>query len=142
MNNLKDILEDISIKYKIDLNSSGKHIREFNLKNVLKVTENEFKKNSYRVILFNKYGKDVIVNFSKFDISNGSTYKIIDIENRKKVIKSGTVNKDAKITFHMSLKDFENPLHNNKAIKTLDNFGVFIIEFKIKKRSFFERLFN
>jgi hypothetical protein len=133
---------DWKSKYKIDLNSSGKHIREFNLKNVLKVTENEFKKNSYRVILFNKYGKDVIVNFSKFDISNGSTYKIIDIENRKKVIKSGTVNKDAKITFHMSLKDFENPLHNNKAIKTLDNFGVFIIEFKIKKRSFFERLFN
>ncbi len=42
----------------------------------------------------------------------------------------------------MNLKNFEQPLHNNKALKTSDNFGVFIIEFKIQKRSFFERLFN
>ncbi len=133
---------DWKSQFKIDLNSSSKHISKFDLKNVLKVVENEFKKNNYRVVLFNKYGKNVMVDFSKYNIPNGSTYNIVDAENREKVIKSGKVNRDAKIIFPMNLKNFEQPLHNNKALKTLDNFGVYIVEFKIKKRSFFESLFN
>jgi len=133
---------DWKSQFKIDLNSSSKHISKFDLKNVLKVVENEFKKNNYRVVLFNKYGKNVMVDFSKYNIPNGSTYNIVDAENREKVIKSGKVNRDAKIIFPMNLKNFEQPLHNNKALKTLDNFGVYIVEFKMKKKSFFERLFN
>ena len=86
--------------------------------------------------MFNKYGNDVIVDFSKYNISKESTYRIVDVENSEKVIKSGKVNRDTKITFPMNLKNFEQPLHNNKALKTSDNFGVYIVEFKIKKKSF------
>lgn len=126
---------DWKSQFKIDLNSSSKHIREFNLKNVLKITEQSSKKNNYRVILFNKYGKDVIVDFSKYNISKGSTYRIVDVENSKIIIKSGKVNRDTKITFPMNLKNFEHPLHNDKAVKTLDNFGVYNIEFEVLKNS-------
>jgi len=129
-------------KYGLEAKTTYKNFKEFNLKNVLNVTENKFKKNTYRVVLFSKEGKDVVVDFSKYNISKGSTYKIVDVENRKKVIKSGKVDKDAKITFPMNLKDFEKPLHNIKAKKSLNNFGVYVVEFKMKKKSFFGQLFN
>ena len=81
-------------------------------------------------MLFSKEGKDVEVDFSKYNIPKGSTFQIIDIENPDAIIKSGKVNKDSKIIVPMALKEFDLPLHNTKAQKTLDNFGVFIIEFK------------
>ncbi len=129
-------------KYGLETQTTYKNFKEFNIKNVLNITKNEYKDNNYRVVLFNREGKDVVVDFSKFNIPKGSTYTIVDVENRKSVVKSGKINKDEKIVFPMNPEGFEQPLHNTKAQKTLDNFGVYIIEFKLKKRSFFERLFN
>lgn len=129
-------------KYGLETQTTYKNFKEFNLKNVLNITKNEYKDNNYRVVLFNKNGKDVTVDFSKFNISKGSTYNIVDIENLTKIIKSGKIDKGGKIVFPMNLKSFEKPTNNTKAQKTLNNFGVYIIEFKMEKRSFFERLFN
>ena len=129
-------------KYGLETQTIYKNFKEFNLKSVLNITKNEYKDNSYRVVLFNKKGKDVEVDFSKFDIPKGSTYNIIDIENHNKVIKSGNVNKSKKIVFPMALISFEKPTNNTKAQKSLNNFGVYIIEFKTKKKSFFKRWFK
>ena len=129
-------------KYGLEIQTTYKNYKEFDLNNALKVTKNSFKKNSYRLVLFSKDGKDVKADFSNYKILKGSTYKIVDVENRKTVVKSGKVNKEAKIVIPMSSKEFDLPLHNAKAQKTLNNFGVYFIEFKLKKRSFFERLFN
>ena len=71
------------------------------------------------------------------------TYKIYDIENSHKVLKSGEITKTLKVSFPMNLTNFEKPLHNTLAIKSADNFGVFRIEFeKSEKKSFFKRLFG
>ena len=129
-------------KYGLETQTTYKNFKEFNLKNVLNITKNEYKDNNYRVVLLNKNEKDVTVDFSKFNISKGSTYNIVDIENHNKVIKSGKIDKGGKIVFPMNLKSFEKPTNNTKAQKSLNNFGVYNIEFKMKKRSFFERLFN
>ena len=57
---------------------------------------------------------------------------------------------DHKVTFPMQLTEFEKPLHNSQAKKTINNFGVFIIEFEDQrtaqvteeKLNLFERFFK
>lgn len=114
--------------FNIDANSQRKHISAFNLDNVLDVTKSEYKVNNYRVVLFNKEEQDVVVDFSKYKILKGSNYIIIDVENLNTVLKSGTLTEDSKITVPMQTV---NPSKN----KTLNNFGVFIIEFENSKKS-------
>ncbi|TXG34551.1 right-handed parallel beta-helix repeat-containing protein [Seonamhaeicola maritimus] len=131
---------------KLDLNSQHKRIKDFNLKPILDITRNEYKPNNYRVVLFDKFGEDIKVDFSKYNIPKNTTYKIYDIENRKEVLISAKITSDFMIHFPMNTKPFQKPLHNEKSQKTLNNFGVFIIEFEttqIKKRKgFFKRLFE
>ncbi len=126
-------------EYNIDSKSNWRHISKFNMKAVLDLTENKFKRHTYRVVLFSKEGKDVSVDLSKYKIPKGSAYKIIDIENPDASIKTGKVNKDVKIIIPMHLDKFDRPLHNEKAQKTLYNFGVYTIAFKIKRKSFIQR---
>ncbi len=127
--------EDWQSKYKLDQNSQWKNIKEFDLKNVLSVSSNAQKPNSYTVALFNKQGNDVIVDFSEFNIPKGTTYKIYDAENRNEIVASGIIDKDNKVPFPMNLSTFEKPLHNDKTKKTETNFGVFIIQFEAEETS-------
>ncbi|WP_452226331.1 hypothetical protein [Lacinutrix cladophorae] len=133
--------------FNIDISSQKKHIGAFNLNNVLDITKSEYKNNSFRVVLFNKEEQDVVVDFSEYNIEKGSAFTITDVEDLNHILKSGTVTEDSKITVPMQAVD---PSRN----KTLNNFGVFIIEFKKDKqlkatpskkesglKRFFKRLF-
>ncbi len=115
-------------KFNIDINSQKKHIGAFNLDNVLDITKSEYKTNSYRVVLFNKEEQDVVVDFSEYNIQKGSKYTITDVENLDRVLKTGTLAEDAKITVPMQAV-------NPTETKTLNNFGVFIIEFKDTRKT-------
>jgi parallel beta-helix repeat protein len=126
-------------KHQIDENSTWKHISEFNMNHVLDVTQNEYNKNKFRIVLFNKNENDVTVDFSNYNLPQGISYTIIDIEDHKKILKSGVLNDNKKIVFPMKLNG------SNKN-KSLDNFGVYTIEFNeakiTKKTSFVSRLFK
>lgn len=115
--------------YDLDMNSEWKHIKEFDLEPVLSISEQAQNPNTYTISLFNKKGEDVEVDFSDYKISKGTSYKIYDVENRKEVIVSGIINDSKKVSFPMNLSQFEKALHNEKAEKTVSNFGVFMIEF-------------
>lgn len=119
--------------YKIDLQSETKHIRDFELPSVLGISDCGQKR--YRVSLFSKQGQDVLVDFSKFQISKGVTYKIYDVENRNVILKKGMVNEDLVVEFPMNVKAIEKPLYNTTAKKTLNNFGVYFIEFEGLKQA-------
>jgi len=126
-------------KFNIDTNSERKHISAFNLNNVLNITKSEYKADQYRVVLFNKLEQNVAVDFSRFEIKNGNTYTITDVENLENVLKSGVLNEDSKIIVPMQAI-------NPSEIKTLNNFGVYIIEFNKpeinKKVGFVSKFFN
>ena len=132
--------------FKIDANSEVKHLNAFNLDPVLSISKFSDKANKYRIALFEKNGNDVSVDFSRYRIPIGSTYRIYDVENRKHILKSGVLKKDLKIFVPMNDLSFEKPLHNLKAQKTLNNFGVYLIEFegdeKKKRKTFFGKLFS
>ena len=126
-------------KHQIDENSTWKHISEFNMNHVLDVTQNEYNKNKFRIVLFNKNENDVTVDFSNYNLPQGISYTIIEIEDHKKILKSGVLNDNKKIVFPMKLNG------SNKN-KSLDNFGVYTIEFNeakiTNKTSFVSRLFK
>ena len=86
------------------------------------------------MVLFNKDEKDVKVDFSNYNLKKGMTYTIRDVENYHSILKSGTLNEDLEIEFPMQVKRLAN--------KTFNNFGVYVVEFKLKRESFFKRLFN
>ena len=110
-------------KFNLDTNSQWKNIKEFDLDNVLDITENAYKSNSFRVVLFNKNEADVTVGFSEYKIAEGTSYTIRDVENYKTILKTGRLDETSKITFPMTL-------NGGDVNKTSNNFGVFIIEFK------------
>ena len=132
--------DDWQTKFKLDQNSQWKNIKEFDLKNVLSISANAQKPNSYTVALFNKQGNDVEVDFSDYNIPIGTTYKIYDVENRHAIAASGIIDKNNKIIFPMTLTTFEKPLHNDKSKKTESNFGVFIIQFEVENTSSIQEL--
>jgi parallel beta-helix repeat protein len=132
-------LKEWQTDFGLDKNSTWKQVKDFNMKSVLDVTKVKDSEDNYRVTLFQKEGKDVSADISNLNIKKGSTYKIYDIENPDKIIKSGKMPSDGMIVFPMNVAAFELPLHNQIAKKTPNNFGVFFIKFE-KKLSFFERL--
>lgn len=119
-----------NIKYGLETQTTYKNYKEFDLNNVLSVTRNNAQVNSFRVVLFSKNGNDVEVDFSKYDIPKDSNYTVIDIENPNAIVKSGKITKIEIIAIPMRHNDFERPLHNTQAQKTLNNFGVYLVEFK------------
>ena len=131
-------------KFNTDIGSTRQKLSSFTIDPVLKVKPLITNANIFNVVLLDKNGKDVSVDFSAYNVAEGSKYKIYDIENRMVVAKSGKISKDMKITFPMGLEAFEKPLHNTIAEKSEDNFGVFRIEFEKpkKKKGFFSRLFG
>ena len=140
-NNKDFTLKEWQTDFGLDKNSTWKQVKDFNMKSVLDVTKIKESEDNYRVTLFQKEGEDVSADISNLNIKKGSTYKIYDIENPDKIIKSGKMSSDGVIVFPMNVSVFELPLHNQIAKKTPSNFGVFMIKFE-KKLSFFERLFG
>lgn len=136
--------DDWKLTFKIDKNSKTANIKDFNLKNVLSITP--ITSNRYRVVLFNKNGNDVEVDFSENNIPNGTHFKLYDVENIDAVLKEEVLNESKKVIFPMNTKEFKRPLHNDKAQKTLNNFGVYFIEFKSRppanRKSLLRRLFG
>jgi len=123
-------------KYGLDRKSVWKPVSEFDLPNVLDITKYEYDDNKYRIVLFSKNEDDVTVDFSNYGLSAGTLYSIRDVEDYSKVLKSGVLEGDKKITFPMKLN------RGNKN-KTLDNFGVYILEFSQQKKvGFLNRLFK
>jgi hypothetical protein len=126
-------------KYELESQSKYKNFKEFDLNNVLNITKNDYKQNTFRVVLFNKYENDVTVNFLDYNLIKGMTYTIKDVENYDTTLKSGILSETLKVKFPMQLKRNKN--------KTFNNFGVYIIEFSetetiVKKEGFFKRLFG
>ena len=120
-------VEEWQQKYQLDSKSNWKPISEFDLKNVLNITQNEFEKNNYRIVLFSKNEDDVIVDFSDFKLNKGMGYTIRDVEDYSNSVKTGILDKDKKISFPMKL-------NKGNPNKSLDNFGVFIVEFSTPKK--------
>lgn len=119
----------------IDGNSKWKNIKDFDLNTVTNITRYKHRDNAFRVAILQKDGEAVIADFSKANLKPGMGFTIYDVENRSAVLTSGSVSEDFKITFPMASTTFEKPLHNDKAQKTLSNFGVFVIEFEAKETS-------
>lgn len=139
-------LKDWTNKFNLDAGSSWKQVKDFTLHNVLDISKIEGAENSYKAVLFEKDGKPVAVNFSDLDIEAGTTYKVFDVENPEVVLKEGKLNAERIIEIPMQNTAFVKPLHNNQAVKTVSNFGVYKIDFstpeKKQKASFFGRLFG
>lgn len=130
----KDWNEILTIKEK----NIFKKRNEFNLEPVLDISKNKFVEHSYRVVLFSKKEEDIVVNFNNQEITEGAQYIIRDVENLSEVLKNGVISKDKNIEFPMKL-------NKGSKTKTLDNFGVFIVEFSEPKKvkvGFFKRIFG
>jgi len=136
--------KDWKTEFNLDANSEWQLLREFSVDPILKLKKLNSLKNTYNVVLLDENGNDVAVSFKNETVNEGMMYKIYDIENRTKVVKSGVIGSDLIIEFPMGLKVLEMPLHNTTALKSADNFGVFRIEFskKTKRKTFFGRFFD
>ena len=129
--NKKDYtMADWKSMFSIDDNSTWHNIKSFDMKSTLNISKNEFNHNEYRVTLFQKEGQPISVDFSEYNLETASAFKIYDVENLSSVLKSGTLAADRTILFSMDNENFEKPLHNTKAKKTVSNFGVFIVVFE------------
>lgn len=122
--------DDWKSSFKKDSNSQWNTIKQFNSDAILNVTQNEYNENSFRLALMDVNGESVIVDFSSYNFPPGIKYKIVDVENPNKILSEGTLPLNSKVEFIMHLTEFEKPLHNDYAKKTLSNFGVFEIEFQ------------
>lgn len=145
------VIEDKTFNYSdwqkifnVDKNSEWKHLKDFEINPVLKIQKLSSRPNEYNVALLEKNGNNVTVDFINYNIKEGSTFKIYDIENRNVVLKSGKLSGDKKITFPMTSSAYEKPLHNTIATKSAGNFCVFRVEFEApkEKRGLLNRIFG
>ncbi|WP_299364597.1 hypothetical protein [Winogradskyella sp.] len=137
-------LSDWSKRFNLDADSQWKSLKAFEVDPVLKIEKLNSKPNHFNVVLLEKEGKDVMVDFSQLNIGKEASYKIYDIENITVVIKSGRLSEEAKVKFPMGTSEFEKPLHNAKASKSANNFGVYRIVFEEtkNKEGFLKRFFG
>lgn len=110
-------------------------LANINPPNVLKITQNTYKPNQYKVVLFSAPPQSSIVtiNFTSHGITipNGTPYVIRDIENFTQVASSGLMQNN-QVQFDLNLSGFNTPQGTdfvNSAQHTPANFGVFLIEF-------------
>ncbi len=127
--------------FNIDAKSSWGVLKTFSANPVLDLTQNTFKPNSFRAVLFDKNGEDVQLDFSKFNLQNATEYTIRDVENYNVIYSSGTLDDSKSIKIAMKSTV-------NKPFRTPDNFGVFIVEFSevketvAEKENLIKRFFN
>ncbi|MBT8288575.1 MAG: right-handed parallel beta-helix repeat-containing protein [Flavobacteriaceae bacterium] len=104
---------------------------EITLPAVLFMNKNSANPERFDMVLFEKSGKDVTVNFTKESIKIGTPYRILDMADGS-VIKEGVVNRSKSIVFPMGTRN-----------GTEINFGVYEVEFSgnaVKRRGFIGRL--
>ena len=126
-------LSDWQKTFNHDITSEWKPLKDFEIDPLLNIEKLVTHPNEYNVALLDKNGGDVSIDFGAFGIEKGTNFTIYDVENRRKVLKSGTLGDERKITIPMDLTNFEKPLHNTIATKSNENFGVFRIAFEEKK---------
>ncbi len=130
--------------FSTDSDSQWQLIRDFQSDPVLMLSQMETNSNAFNIVLLEKEGKSITVDFSSKNIKKGQMYTIYDMENRDVVAKSGILGKDKKVVFPMGLSAYEKPLHNTIAKKSASNFGVYRIEFEKPRRKigFLQRFFG
>ncbi|MBT8266669.1 MAG: right-handed parallel beta-helix repeat-containing protein [Bacteroidia bacterium] len=123
-------LNDWKAQHVIESKSSWQHLKEFNLRNVLTVKQNEYDSSKFTAVLFEKNGANVSVDLSKFDLKKNQTYDVLNISNGE-VLFTGRLSESKIISMPIGT------LNN-----TNSNFGVFEIKFDKaveKKMSFLTR---
>jgi len=134
ISNHKDYkLNDWKSQFPIDKNSTWKHLKEFDLNEVLDLTQNENDQKMYKAVLFNKKGEDVTIDFSNFEVTEGQSYSVVDVATDE-IVSSGKIMESKKIKVTIG-----------KYNQTHDNFGVFKITFakeNEKKTNFLKRFFK
>lgn len=123
MSKMKDI-------FKLNEGNQWHQLKNFKIQQVLKLSELKSKPNHFNVALLELNAKDVLVDFSNYEIKPGTPYEIYDVENRNVMLATGKLNETKKIKFKMELSDFDKPLHNSVSTKSNNNFNVFRIVFK------------
>lgn len=123
MSKMKDL-------FKLNESNQWHQLKNFKIQPVLKLSELKSKPNHFNVALLELNAKDVLVDFSNYEIKPGTPYEIYDVENRSVMLVTGKLNETKKIKFKMELSDFEKPLHNSVSTKSNSNFNVFRIVFK------------
>ena len=141
MNKKKYRFEEWKETFQKDNQSTYKSIKEFQMPNVLDISKNDYKENSFRVVLFSKEETDVIVDFSNYNLPKNSEYIIRDVENYNDVLISGKLSETSQINFPMALE--------REAYKSRNNFGVYIIDFEttdskdqLEQEGFLKRFFK
>ncbi|WP_411767736.1 right-handed parallel beta-helix repeat-containing protein [Winogradskyella sp. A3E31] len=119
-------LVDWKKELKLDAQSSWAPSKEFKTEAVLKLLQIEGQSNEFLVNLFDPNAKEVTIDFSKFYGLKGQTFKVYDIENADKILKTGQLSDDLKVKINMAAAYSANP----SAQKSLANFGVYRIVFE------------
>jgi len=119
-----------------DKNSHRFSFEEFNLDPILHISEIDAPTKTFQLVLFDKEGDEVTVDFSKYNIVKNIAFTIKSVEDDR-IIKSGTLDDNKTIVFPMGTYN-----------QTAANFGVYRIEFdqenekEKKRKGFFKRLFG
>ena len=136
-------LKDWQETYNVETKSELKQLKDFKEEPIIKLQKLSDNSNHFNVSILSKGTNKVEIDFKEFKLEENTTYNIYDIENRTVVAKSGKLTDNLKVEFPLALTKFEKPLHNTKATKSSDNFGVFRIEFeRPEKKKFFKRIFG
>ncbi|MDX1470487.1 MAG: hypothetical protein R3213_03245 [Flavobacteriaceae bacterium] len=122
-------LEALQNEFKIDSNTEWKNVKNFQRETSFQITEFYENPLKFKVSILSPYSSTPLVDFGPFEVKKGTHYKIWDVENPSEVLTEGELKEDKKIEFNLASENFEMPLHNDQAQKSLGNFGVFIIEF-------------
>ena len=138
-------------EFNLDRGSKVRPFSKLELDQVVRIAEHRLNRNMFNIVLFTEEFNPVELHISEIGnhLKIGQTYNIIDVENPDVILKNGQISDTGMIEVPMDSKAFKKPLHNDRAVKTLRNLGVFQIEFfdkstseTIKTRSAFERFFE
>ncbi|MCD2258565.1 T9SS type A sorting domain-containing protein [Psychroserpens luteolus] len=126
-------LATLQSSYGIETGSVRKNYTEFGENNQVRITQNAYKTNLYKVDVINiGGGSTAMADFSSYGIPAGTTFTIRDVENYHVIASSGTIGSSSEITLTTNLSGLENPLgtgFTNYTQKSPANFGVFLVEF-------------
>ncbi|SDB48082.1 hypothetical protein SAMN03097699_1607 [Flavobacteriaceae bacterium MAR_2010_188] len=102
-----------------------------NFKNNIEPTITKFnnQENKFKVSIFDVTEATSEIDFSEYNITNGTPYRLIDAENPNETFFEGDLKADNKVTIPLNGNKLQLPNGESSAIKTLSNYGVYIIEF-------------